>query len=84
MGDITRFMHATERTFQRAVTAQEIKSECNKRNWRRDGRSEVRGPQVVVRLELRLELPHENPLAQDQAHLPVKVIESGERLIEPR
>src|SRR5208282_3158671 len=37
-----------------------------------NGRSELRGPQVVVRLELRLELPHENSLLQDQAHLPVE------------
>ena len=34
MGEITRFMHGTERTSQRALTAQEIYTKWNIRNWR--------------------------------------------------
>jgi len=33
MGEITRFMHGTERTSQRALTAQEIYTKWNTRNW---------------------------------------------------
>ena len=48
-------------------------------------RSELPGPQRVVRIELRLDPPHGGLVPQDQAGvLPIEVTASDDRLIEPR